>query len=726
MIGICIDITDRKRTEEALRDSEERYRTRFNALIEGFCVIEMVFDEANKPVDYRFLEVNQAFEAQTGLHDAQGKLMRDLAPEHEEHWFEIYGKIALTGEPARFEDEARALNRWFEVRAFRVGGQESRKVAICFNDITERKQAEKERQRLTSELTDRVAELQAVLDVAPIAIWIAHDPQCLRITGNSYADELIMQVPRGSNISATARPGEAAVTFRVLRNDSEMKPEELPAQVAAVTGKPVEAELLDLVFTDGRVVTLIEGAVPLFDAEGNVRGSVTAGADVTLLKRAEEDLRKSRDELEQRVLERTAELSDAKENLETINEELEVEISEHENTEKNLLKAKETAEAAVEAKAAFLANMSHELRTPMNAVIGFSNLLLDESLTPDQKDYIERIRVGGEALLGLINDVLDFSKMEKNKMEQEHQPLSLRALVDESLDMVVVQARDKGLNLAFTISHGTSDTIIGDQGRLRQVLVNLLTNAVKFTDVGEVSVSISSKAKEDNKHQILFSVRDSGIGIPKDKMDMLFQPFSQVEATISSHRGGTGLGLAISKRLVDLMGGKIWVESEQGKGSIFSFTIEAEVDRGLPVESEIPAQSVENLAEQHPMRILVAEDVPSNQKVLVEMLKRMGYRADMAADGIEVLQALERQPYDLILMDVKMPEMDGITAAKEIRRLWPNKRPKIVAITAYAMEGDRGKCLEAGMDGYISKPVKKGELAEVLKRCAQEIQQGNE
>ena len=235
-----------------------------------------------------------------------------------------------------------------------------------------------------------------------------------------------------------------------------------------------------------------------------------------------------------------------------------------------------------------------------------------------------------------------------------------------------------------------------------------------------MSVSISSKAKEDNKHQILFAVRDTGIGIPKDKMDLLFQPFSQVEASISNQRGGTGLGLTISKRLVELMGGKIWVESEPGKGSTFCFTIETEVAQGLSARSETPDQPVENLAEQHPMRILVAEDVPSNQKVLVEMLKRMGYRADMAADGIEVLQALERQPYDLILMDVKMPEMDGIATAKEIRRIWPNNGPKIVAITAYAMEGDREKCIDAGMDDYIAKPVQKVELAEILKRCATE------
>jgi CheY-like chemotaxis protein len=291
-------------------------------------------------------------------------------------------------------------------------------------------------------------------------------------------------------------------------------------------------------------------------------------------------------------------------------------------------------------------------------------------------------------------------------------------LIDESLDLVETQANKKGLILSQTINYSTPDTVIGDQGRLRQILVNLLSNAVKFTDEGRVSLSVSSKAVDGDRRQLFFEVKDTGIGIPQNKMNELFVPFNQLERTLSRKRDGVGLGLAITKNLVELMGGKIWAESAPNQGTTFHFTILAEtIPNKQLVSGEMDREVVsESFPGLKPMRILIAEDNPSNQRVLVEMLKRLGYRPDAVADGREVIQALERQNYDLILMDIKMPEMDGITATRVICKLRPEHGPKIVAITAYALEGDREKCLEAGMDDYISKPVQLKELAAILEK----------
>jgi len=291
------------------------------------------------------------------------------------------------------------------------------------------------------------------------------------------------------------------------------------------------------------------------------------------------------------------------------------------------------------------------------------------------------------------------------------------------MDMVATDAAKKGLNLAYTINYGTPDTIIGDPGRIRQILTNLLENAVKFTDKGGVSVSVSSKALEENKREILFEVKDTGIGIPIVSMGKLFHPFGQVETTLNRKHGGAGLGLVISKRLVELMGGRIWADSIPGVGSKFCFAIPAEVIPGRHLDlGELVKESEDiNLSEKRPMSVLVAEDSPSNQRMIVEMLRRMGYRPDAVADGREVIQALELRHYDLILMDIKMPQMDGLEASRQIRKLCPpEKQPRIVAITAFAMEGDREKCLEAGMDDYLAKPVEKNDLMAILMKYSPE------
>lgn len=558
-----------------------------------------------------------------------------------------------------------------------------------------------------------------------------------------------------------------------------------------------------------------------------------------------------------------------------------IDITEQKKMEEELVRARDAAEASAKAKAEFTASVSHEIRTPLNAIIGMTDLLLESDLDPVESDYVKTIRISGLSLLSIINEILDFSKIDAGRMDIVELPFDLQEVLETSLDQVAAKAAEKRLELAYVLAEDVPGKMVGDSLRLGQVLANLLSNAVKFTQSGEITVSV---ARDRNNKAYHFTVVDTGIGIPEDRMSRLFLPFSQVDSSLSRRYDGTGLGLAISSRLVELMGGRIWAESKPGVGSQFHFTIperwadkaaevagidgaagtagaaradsatgspiaqvshdahgahdaqlageytglsgkralvalekeasrlmlsnhlrsfaaiadEAGSDReacrlldqgmydaiivdidlakwpmlaerigGQQMQQSMPVIEIGFLGEKatlpasrrwtflakparkaqlagalllilgekkdaseperekalppaahQDLAILLAEDNPINQKVALAMLKHLGYRADVAVNGKDLLKCLERKSYDVILMDVQMPEMDGLQATRSIRSSLPaEKQPRIIAMTAYTLRGDRERCLDAGMDGYISKPVKMEELKEALEKA---------
>ncbi|MDP6452848.1 MAG: ATP-binding protein, partial [SAR202 cluster bacterium] len=405
-------------------------------------------------------------------------------------------------------------------------------------------------------------------------------------------------------------------------------------------------------------------------------------------------------------------------------------ISAAKRASNELQRARDVAEAASSAKSEFLANMSHEIRTPLNAISGFTQLMTgDADFSDKQRNYLNMVSQSAESLSQIVNDILDFSKIEAGKLDFEEAPFDLRTLVVQTVAMFSLKAKEKGLKLNSTIDDNIENTLTGDPGRLGQVLVNLIGNAIKFTDQGSVTLDVRTDVRSDSEISLRFSVTDTGVGIPQDRQDAIFDAFSQADSSTTRNYGGTGLGLTIATQLVRHMGGRIWLESQTGVGSKFQFTANFRlIDETLTTPPSESEQGSKALSEDHnsrpgasfnSMKVLLVEDNDLNQMLASEILELNGYEVVVAENGRRALQLIDEIAFDLVLMDIHMPVLDGYQATRAIREseVITETHIPIIAMTANAMDGDEQKCHEAGMDGFIAKPFRPDRLVSVVKKA---------
>ena len=677
-ISFALDAFDhdqvRVHAEQALRESESRYRNLFTTMSEGFALHELICDADGKPCDYRFLEVNPAFEQATGLKaaDVVGRTLREALPGSEPVWVQRYGRVVLTGEPDHFEDYHRPTGHWYEVYASRTApGQ----FAVVFLNVTDRKQAE-------DALQATLQRFYVVLSNMYSGVLLVTDEGRVEFANQAICDRF------GLDDSPTDLMGLGSPDVLEKIKNAYLHPDEAVARIREIVdrGQPVSSE--EVAMRDGG--SCLRDFIPL-NVHGKSYGRLWHHVDITDRKRVEDAL----------------------------------------------LEAKAAAEAANTAKSQFLANMSHELRTPMNAILGMIDMALPKVIDPTVNDCLQTAKGSADLLLALLNDLLESARIESGKLELESAPFSLRRMLDQITRILSVQASENGLSFCCRMSEGTPDVVVGDRMRLQQILLNLAGNAIKFTERGEVEISLRTvegseggtpSATFDSSHRIPnpqspipsvgleFAVRDTGIGIPTAAQERLFQPFAQADASMARRFGGSGLGLSICKNLVEMMGGRIWVESEVGQGSTFHVSVRLPLAKELPAEPTargFPALAASTL------RILLVEDNPANQKLAAYILEERGHSVEIASDGYQAIRMAEENSYDVILMDLQMPGMDGAEATKAIRAGEDGQaRVPIIAMTAHAMASDRQRCLASGMDGYLSKPIDAHEMIALVENLA--------
>ncbi len=665
-VGTITDVTERIRADEAIRQSEARFRQLADSMP------QMVW--SSRPdghTDYfneRWYEFTAMPRNCLGENPCSSILHPDDVRGCLAHWTESIRTLTPYEFECRYLDKKSGTYRWFLSRALPVrddAGQVVRWYGTV-TDIHDQKQLEENLRQIQRELEDRVrqrtADLTSILNASTHVSIIAGDVNGIISHFNPGAERML-------GYSAQELVGKTTPALLHLPEEIQEHGERLSQTFGyPVTGINVfveharrggyEEREWTYVRKDGGRLTVNLTVTAQRDARGEISGYLGIATDITKRKQAEAELQN----------------------------------------------AKAAAESANQAKGEFLANMSHEIRTPMNGILGLTQLVLETELEPQQRDYLQSVQRSAEALLEVINDILDFSKIEAGKLELDPEPFSLRTAVDELLKPLDLRARNKGLDLRCDIADDIPDTLVGDVGRLRQILINLLGNAIKFTPQGSVALALHVQERHGDDLVLQVRVDDTGIGIAEDKRARIFNPFEQADGTMARSFGGTGLGLSISARLAELMEGRIWVESELGRGSQFFCTLRF---RAAPDQTAIAPRhspSRETASEtQAPLKILLAEDNVINQQVALGILGKLGHYVRVAGNGQEVLEIIDSVSFDLILMDVQMPEMDGIETTQRLRAA--GRTIPIIALTAHAMKGDRERFLAAGMNGYLTKPI---------------------